>query len=95
MIVDLPMSSGSTWGQLADYIAFAALTSPELGDAFDKDSIMSLYNHDRFQNTAPSDVTAFDLATLHALYDADADVAAHDEQAEIAHAVTSALRRND
>lgn len=92
MIVDLPRSAGPTWGQLADYIAFASLTSPKLGDVFYKGSIMSLYNQDRFQQGAPRQLTSFDLATLQALYGADADLAAHDEQAEITHEVTSEIR---
>ncbi|MBB2155553.1 hypothetical protein HLH33_04395 [Gluconacetobacter diazotrophicus] len=91
VIVDLPLASGSTWGQLADYISFVVLSGPRLGEIFDQNSIMSLFNDSHFQKTAPSRLTSFDRALLHALYAADPAQGANAEQGEIAYMVVDDL----
>jgi len=83
VIVDVPLASGATIGQLADYIAFVVLGGPKLGDTFNPVSIMSLYDSDRFNRAAPATLSRFDMAMLHALFVADPARDAHDEQAEI------------
>jgi hypothetical protein len=94
LIVDLPLASGPTWGQLADYIAFAVLAGPKLGDDFSERSIMSLYDAGHFQKTAPSGLTSFDKAMLHALYQADPAQAASAEQGEIAQVMVRDLSQS-
>jgi hypothetical protein len=83
VIVDLPLATGATWGQLADYVAFVVLAGPKMGDDFSERSIMGLFDEQHFQKTAPAGLTAFDAAMLHGLYEADPAQAAHDEQGEI------------
>ncbi|TWB11239.1 hypothetical protein FBZ86_101266 [Gluconacetobacter diazotrophicus] len=52
---------------------------------------MSLFNDSHFQKTAPSRLTSFDRALLHALYAADPAQGANAEQGEIAYMVVDDL----
>ncbi|MBO1359462.1 hypothetical protein J2D73_06580 [Acetobacter sacchari] len=89
VIVDRNLASGASWGQLADYVAFVVLAAPALGENFNQNSIMSLYDEGRFQSTAPSLMTPLDDAVLRALYAANPAQDAHAEQTQIAASVSN------
>lgn len=89
VIVDQNLAAGASWGQLADYVAFVVLATPALGENFNQNSIMSLYDEGRFQSKAPSLMTPLDDAVLRALYAADPAQDAHAEQTQIAASVSN------